>query len=789
MFKRSFGMMQEQVFIKKVAVLGAGVMGAQIAAHVVNAGIETRLYDLPGQDGDAYAVVNQGIKKLTQLKPSPLGTKQTAGLLLARQYETDLAELADCDLIIEAIAERLDWKEALYAKIAPHLNAKTIVVSNTSGLSINALAAIFPEAQRARFCGVHFFNPPRYMHLAELIPAQETSPELLDQLETWLTSRLGKGVVRAKDTPNFIANRVGVFSLLATLHHAERLGLGLEEVDALTGGLLGRPKSATFRTMDVVGLDTLQHVIHTMSEGLEADPWHAFFKLPAWLSKLIDDGHLGQKTGQGIYRKRGKNIDVYDVVLGDYRPSERGVSDDVKAVFKLSDPKARMAALLKLDSPQAELLCSCFRDLFHYSAFHLESIANNVRDVDSALCWGFGWQQGPFETWQAFGVADTASWLQESIDANTSMSDASLPAWLKQDGFEFYREGKAFSPEQAEYQGRSNLQVYQRQIVPTQKDVLFENEGVCLSQLKDDVGVLSFKTKSNTISQAVLDGLCEAVSVAEARCQGMIIYQKNSGNFSSGADLSGVAAFLEAGKIDALAAMVHDFQDVLMRVKYSTIPVVSALRGRALGGGCELIMQSDAVVAAFESYPGLVEAGVGLIPAGGGSKEFARRAAAETVGRDIMPRLQPYFEQAAMATVAGSAAEARQRGFLKATDTWVMHADEVLFAALAKVKAMQAANYTPPMPTRFKVAGRAGTAQLKAFVENMKEGGFISEHDAFLASELAYVMCGGDVDAGTEVDEDWILRLEHAAFMRLAETPLTQARIKHILTTGKPLRN
>jgi len=781
--------MQEPLFIKKVAVLGAGVMGAQIAAHVVNAGIETRLFDLPGQDGDAYAVVNQGIKKLTKLKPSPLGTKQTAGLLLARQYETDLAELAECDLIIEAIAERLDWKEALYAKIAPYLHAKSMVVSNTSGLSINALAAIFPEAQRARFCGVHFFNPPRYMHLAELIPAEETSPELLDQLETWLTSRLGKGVVRAKDTPNFIANRIGVFSLLATLHHAERLGLGLEEVDALTGGLLGRPKSATFRTMDVVGLDTLQHVIHTMTEGLKDDPWHAYFKLPAWLSTLIEAGHLGQKTGQGIYRKRGKSIEVYDVASGDYRPSERGVSDEVKAVFKVSDPKARLAQLLALDSPQAELLRSCFRDLFHYSAFHLEAIASNVRDVDSALRFGFGWQQGPFETWQAFGVADTFSWLQESIKANASMSNASLPDWLFKDGFEFYCEGKAFSPGLFEYQGRSNLPVYKRQIFPTQQDVLFENEGVCLSHLKDDVGVLSFKTKSNTISQAVLDGLFEAVAIAETRCQGMIVYQKNAGNFSSGADLSGVAAFLEAGKIDALAAMVHDFQDVLMRVKYSTIPVVSALRGRALGGGCELLMQSDAVVAAFESYPGLVEAGVGLIPAGGGSKEFARRAAEQTVGRDIMPRLQPYFQQAAMATVAGSAAEAQQFGFLKTTDTWVMHADEVLFAALARVKSMQAANYTPPIPTRFKVAGRAGTAQLKAFVVNMQEGGFISAHDAFLASELAYVMCGGDVDAGTEVDEAWVLRLEHAAFMRLAETPLTQARIKHILTTGKPLRN
>lgn len=785
--------MREPFFIKKVAVLGAGVMGAQIAAHVVNAGIETCLFDLASRGTDPYQLVKTSIQKLHQLKPSPLATKNTANHILARQYDSDLGELGCCDLIIEAIGERLDWKEALYTRIAPYVGKNTILVSNTSGLSINTLSEVLPEALRNRFCGVHFFNPPRYMHLAELIPSRQTEPALLNQLETWLTSRLGKGVVRAKDTPNFIANRVGVFSLLATLYHAERLGLGLEVVDALTGTLLGRPKSATFRTMDVVGLDTMGHVVDTMANQLKDDPWHAYFTVPGWLKSLIDGGYLGQKTGQGVYRKRGKALEVYDITLGDYRPVQEGLPEEIKAVFKLKTPDAQIAALRTLDTPEADLIRSCFRDLFHYAAFHLESIADNVRDVDAALKWGFGWQSGPFETWQTFGVSEMSAWITEEIAHERTMAQAPLPEWLEAQNFVFYRKQEAFSPERASYVGMSDLPVYQRQLTlskkPDEASVLFENEGVLLSHLKDDVAVLSFKSKSNTIGQPVLDGIREAILMAEARCQGMIVYQHNPDNFSSGADLSAVSSWIERGQMSGLSQMVSDFQEALLCLKYSTIPVISALRGRALGGGCELLMQTDAVVAAFESYPGLVEAGVGLIPAGGGSKEFAMRAARASVGTDIMPHLQPYFEMLAMAVVAGSAPDARAKGFLRVKDTCMMHAGEVLYAAFHRILAMQAANYAPPMPERFKVAGREGCAQLKGLLVNYEAGGFISQHDAFLASELAYVMTGGNLDSGTEVDEHWILRLEREAFMRLAETPLTQARIRHMLETGKPLRN
>ncbi|KTC78273.1 3-hydroxyacyl-CoA dehydrogenase/enoyl-CoA hydratase family protein [Legionella brunensis] len=788
--------MQEPFFIKKVAVLGAGVMGAQIAAHCVNAGIETLLFDLAAKEGNSNTLVEKAIANLGKLKPAPLATAQTAELLQARNYQQNLEDLGDCDLIIEAIAERLDWKEDLYRKIAPHVSQHAILVSNTSGLSINKLCGVLPVALRERFCGVHFFNPPRYMHLAELIPADTTTPQLLDQLETWLTSRLGKGVVRAKDTPNFIANRIGVFSLLATLHHAQSMNLGLDEVDALTGPLLGRPKSATFRTMDVVGLDTMEHVVNTMEQQLNDDPWHQYFKLPAWLLGLIKEGHLGQKAGQGIYRKSGKVIEVYDLNSGTYRPAKGEISEELKTIMKTPDASQRMQQLICSKDKQARFLTACYRDLFHYCAYHLQEIAECVRDVDLAIRWGFGWQQGPFETWQVAGLAAMREIIEKAKAANETLSQANLPEWIKKVN-DFYTDTGAYSPLTGSYVSRSQLPVYQRQFFPDRvlkekslyAPTIFENDGVHLWLLKDDVAVLNFKSKANTIGQAVLDGMQQAIDKAEKECQGLIIYQADASNFSSGADLRGVASLIQANKMDALEAMISQFQHVAMRLKYSSIPTIAALRGRALGGGCELMMHCDAVVAAFESYPGLVEVGVGLIPAGGGCKEMAMRAACKAQDADLLVFLQPYFQQIATAFVAGSAAEARQKGYLRRKDRWVMHPNEVLYAALAQVKAMQAMNYQPPLKTRFKVAGREGHARLQAGLVNWLAGGFISQHDYFIANQLAQILCGGEVNQGEMVDEAWILNLEKKAFMTLAATSLSQARIAHLLETGKPLRN
>lgn len=788
--------MQEPFFIKKIAVLGAGVMGAQIAAQCVNAGIETLLFDLPAKEGKPSALVDLAIAHLTKLKPAPLATPQTGMLIKSCNYADNLPDLSDCDLIIEAIAERLDWKEDLYRRISPYLNSDAILVTNTSGLSINALSDVLPEKHRQNFCGVHFFNPPRYMHLAELIPAKKTSPKLMDQLESWLTSHMGKGVVRAKDTPDFIANRVGVFSLLATLHHAKTFALGLDEVDALTGALLGRPKSATFRTMDVVGLDTLQHVVNTMQDHLKSDPWHAVFKLPEWLVGLIGKGHLGQKSGQGIYRKQGKTIEVYDVVSGDYRVAKGSVCPDVQAIMKQSDSRVRMQQLFACEHPQAQFLAACFRDLFHYSAFHLEDIADTVRDVDLAIRWGFGWAQGPFETWQAAGVSEMKGFLAHAISEGETLCQEPLPAWTGMVN-DFYTQEGAFSPATQAFVGRSQLPVYQRQFFPDavmmaprhSTNSLFENDGVSLWHLKDDVAVIHFKSKANAIGQAVMDGFNQALDIVERQYQGLIVYQQDENNFSAGANLREVASIIQSGQFNVLESMIDDVQTLLMRIKYSSIPVVAALRGRALGGGCELMMQCSGVMAAFESYPGLVELGVGLIPAGGGCKEMALRAAANASGADLMPHIRPYFEQIATAFVASSAPDALQRGYLQAKDSWVMHKNEVLYAALAKIKSMQAANYLPALPTRFRVAGREGHALLQVGLVNWLEGGFISQHDYVLANQLANVLCGGEVNQGELVDEAWMLRLEKQAFMMLAAHPLSQARISSLLETGKPLRN
>ena len=464
--------------------------------------------------------------------------------------------------------------------------------------------------------------------------------------------------------------------------------------------------------------------------------------------------------------------------------------------MKLANPEEKMRCLLASDNPQAQFLVACFRDVYHYCAFHLADIADTVRDVDLAIRWGFGWQQGPFETWQAMGLSNIKQVIEQSIVDEIAMSRAPLPHWLNNLQC-FYQKDGAFSPLTTDFKGRRQLPVYQRQFFPDmvlsepvfKGKTLFENEGVHVSILADDVAMLCFKSKANTIGQAVIDGVDQALTQAEAACQGLIIYQHDANNFSSGADLRAVSALIQANKMAALDNMLSEFQQVVMRMKYSTIPTVAALRGRALGGGCELVLQCSQVVAAFESYPGLVEVGVGLIPAGGGCKEMAMRAARKAASMDLMSLIKPYFEQIATAAVASSAPDALLRGYLQEKDTWVMHANEVLYAALASVKAMQAANYHSPLKTTFAIAGQEGHALLQVGLVNWLEGGFISQHDYFLADQLAWVLCGGALNEGTLVDETWMLRLEREAFMTLAATPLSQARIGHLLETGKPLRN
>ncbi|SHE91056.1 3-hydroxyacyl-CoA dehydrogenase/enoyl-CoA hydratase family protein [Thermomonas hydrothermalis] len=789
--------MSQKLLVRRAAVLGAGVMGAQIAAHLTNAGIDTVLFDLPAKDGDPNGIVRKAIANLGKLSPAPLASKTLADAITPANYDQDLTLLAGCDLIIEAIAERMDWKQDLYKKIAPHVPAHAILASNTSGLGIDALASVLPEELRHRFCGVHFFNPPRYMHLAELIPASTTEPAVLDQLEAFLTTQLGKGVVRAKDTPNFIGNRIGVFSILSVIHHTRQFGLGFDEVDALTGPLLGRPKSATYRTSDVVGLDTMAHVIKTMADTLPQDPWHGYFQSPDWLQALIAKGALGQKTGAGIFRKVGKDILVLDLDKQDYRVADRGATPEVVEILKLKNPAEKFAKLRESPHPQAQFLWACFRDLFHYSAYHLADIADTARDVDLAIRWGYGWAQGPFETWQSAGWSQVAQWISEDIAAGKAMSSAALPAWVSARDGVHTAEG-SYSPSRNAVLPRSSLPVYRRQRFPdpvlgerfAPGETVFENDGVRMWHDGDDIAVVSFKTKIHTVSGAVLDGLQEAITRAERDFAGLVIWQPKE-PFSAGADLAGALGALQAGKLAEFEAMVANFQATSQRIKYSLVPVVAAVRGLALGGGCEFQMHSAKTVAHLESYIGLVEAGVGLLPAGGGLKELAVRASqAVGPGGDVFAELKKVFETVAMAKVSNSAVNAKELGLLRAGDTVAFNAYELLHIAKSEARALAEAGYRPPLPARrIQVAGDVGIATFRMLLVNMLEGRFISEYDYEIADRIATVLCGGDIDRGAIVDEDWLLKLERKHFVELAQQEKTQARIAHMLKTGKPLRN
>jgi len=784
------------LLIRKAAVLGAGVMGAQIAAHLTNAGIETILFDLPAKDGDKNGIVAKALANLTKLSPAPLADPSLAAAITPANYEDDLERLRECDLIIEAIAERMDWKLDLYRKIAPHVSDTAFVASNTSGLSINTLTEALPATLQPRFSGIHFFNPPRYMHLVELIPARATDPSLLAGLEAFLTTQLGKGVVYARDTPNFIGNRIGVFSILATMHHTEQFGLGFDEVDAITGPAIGRPKSATYRTSDVVGLDTMAHVIKTMADTLPDDPWHAYFKAPAWLQALIDQGALGQKTGAGFFRKVGKEIRVLDLGQRDYRAADRGASPEVAAILAIRDPAEKFAKLRASDDRQAQFLWATFRDLFHYAAYHLADIAQTAREVDFAIRWGYGWKLGPFETWQAAGWRQVAQWINEDISAGKAMSDAPLPAWVTDGRDGVHGADGSWSASAGKPLPRSAHAVYRRQRYP---DALlgerfdtgttaWENDGVRLWHLGDEVGIVSFKTKMNTVNDAVLDGIQRAIDEAEKTFKAVVLWQTGE-PFSAGADLKGALGLLQAGKVDAFDAMVGNFQATSQRIKYSLVPVVAAVRGMAFGGGCEFQMHSARTVAALESYIGLVEAGVGLLPAGGGLKEIAVRAAS-VPGADPFDAIKRMFETVAMAKVSGSAIEAKRLGLLRADDVVVFNAYELLHVAAVTAAALADQGYRPPLPARaITVAGDVGTATLKMMLVNMLEGRFISAHDYDIASRIADTLCGGAIERGSQVDERWLLDLERRHFVELAQTARTQERIAHTLATGKPLRN
>ncbi|HYF44413.1 MAG TPA: 3-hydroxyacyl-CoA dehydrogenase/enoyl-CoA hydratase family protein, partial [Ramlibacter sp.] len=665
-----------------------------------------------------------------------------------------------------------------------------------------------PEAIKPRFCGIHFFNPPRYMYLVELINTPTTNPQILDDLETFVTSGLGKGVVRAKDSPNFIANRVGIAGMLATMKEVEKFGLTYDVVDDLTGKKLGRASSGTFRTADVVGLDTMAHVIKTLQDNLDeqSDPFYPSFATPEVLKTLLEMGNLGQKTKAGFYKKAGRDVLRFDLSKKDYVPGGEK-ADEVYGRMLKKPAGERLKLLRNSEGPQGQFLWSILRNSFHYAAVHLASIAETARDVDFAMRWGFGMKQGPFELWQEAGWLQVAQWIQEDIEAGKALSKAPLPDWVfkgpvAEAGGVHTPEG-SWNPTTKKFEPRRVLPVYQRQHFPetvlgsqaptfeTAGKTLHEDAGIRLWTLDGEVLIASIKTKMHAISPEVAEGLQQAVDLAEKDYQGVVIWSGDE-PFSAGADLQAMLpAFMMVG-VSAIEEAEHHLQQTMLKLRYANVPVISAIRGLALGGGCEIAVHSARRVAAMESYIGLVEVGVGLVPGAGGLTYIARRAAenqALSTHKDLLPFLTEGFTAAAMAKVGTSALESRKLGYLLDSDLIVPNKDELLYVALQEAKAMFNAGYRPPHRRTFPVAGRNGKATIQGQLVNMRDGGFISQHDFHIASLIANVVTGGDVETGTLVTEEYLMTLERRAFCELVKHPKTQERILGMLNTGKPVRN
>ncbi len=813
--------------VKKVAVLGAGVMGAQIAAHLVNVKVPVILFDLsyapkegaPVLPGGKNAIVANAIDGLKKLKPSPLGVAEDAALIQPANYEEHMDLLKGCDLVIEAIAERMDWKTDLYHKIAPFIAEGAIVASNTSGLSITSLSEALPDAIKPRFCGIHFFNPPRYMALVELINTPTTQPQILDELEAFVTSTLGKGVVRAKDSPNFIANRVGIAGMLATMKEVQNFGLTFNVVDDLTGKKMGRASSGTFRTADVVGLDTMAHVIKTLQDtlSLETDPFYASFATPEVLKTLLDMGNLGQKTKAGFYKRVGRDVLRFDLASKAYVPSGEK-ADEVYGRMLKKPAAERLKLLRNSEGAQGQFLWAILRNSFHYAAVHLGQIADNARDVDFCMRWGFGMKQGPFELWQEAGWLDVANMVKADIDAGKALCNAPLPDWVFTGPVAQANGGKggvhtpqgSWNPTTGQFVPVRQLPVYARQHFPesvlganapraeTAGKTLHEDEAIRIWTLAEDaqgpagsVLIASIKTKMHAIGPGVVEGLVLALDLADGGYQGLVIWSPDE-MFSAGADLQAMLpAFMLAG-VSAIDGAEHEMQQMMLRLRYSNVPVVSAVRGLALGGGCELAAYSSKRVVAMESYIGLVEVGVGLVPGAGGLTYIARRAAenmAASTGNDLLPFLTEGFTAAAMAKVGTSALESRKLGYLLDSDVIVANKDELLYIAINEAKALSASGYRAPLKRLFPVAGRSGKATIQGQLVNMRDGGFISQHDFHIASLIAGVVTGGDVDAGTLVSEEYLMALERKAFCSLLTHPKTQERIMEMMSTGKPVRN
>ena len=802
----------------KIAVLGSGTMGGQIAAHFANLGFEVVMFDT------SHEAISKSLNMMKKLKPTPLASQSVIGLIKTSTYDT-MDVLSKCDFIIESVVENLDIKKQLFSNIAPYVNDDAVLVTNTSGLSIQKIAEHSPESLRSRIFGVHFFNPPRYLPLVELIRTSFSDEKLLHKAEGFITSALGKEVVYAKDSPAFIANRIGVFSFLAVLKHAENFSLSADTVDALTGKRVGRPASATFRTLDVVGLDVMSNVVKNIYENAKDDPWVELFKLPDWIDNLIAEGSLGSKTKKGIYEKIGKDIYVYDPASDQYRLSDKTISSEVKKILKENgNIENSLLTLSKSDDPQAQFLWSVHRDVFHYACYQLEHVAETVRCVDLALKSGFAWQRGIFEQVQLTGWSEVRDSLNVDINNGAALSSESLPSWVLDKSFVYSDEG-AYDPNKNQYTPRSSHPVYDRQLLKPllkgekqhQQEILLDGESTKLVNIGDGVASISFKTKMNVLSSSVLTELPKCLDFLEDNGFNALIFKQEQEHFCAGANLYEIISAIKLGllekdpgvtskakkkafelmhpelpklgKLYSIKKIVAMLQELFMRLKHGKILTIAAVDGLALGGGCELLLHCNKVVASMNSYIGLVEVGIGALPAGCGSKEMTLRAFTNKESDDIFPLLSKYFEQIAMAKVSASALEAKEMGYLKADDVIIANPNELLYVAKQQALALLDSGFKSPLDSTFKVVGKAGYANIMAQVANLHEGHFISEHDNYIVTHLAKVMTGSKVEENTTVNSQMILDLERKYFIKLLSTKKTQDRIEYMLRNSKPLRN
>lgn len=790
--------------IESAAVLGSGVMGATIAAHLANAGIPVLLLDIvPIERNDAgktsdpgfadrkarNRIAAEGYERLKKLKPAPFFHPSYASLIEIGNFEDDIARICGCNWIIEAVVENMEIKKKLLAAmVAPHMREEAILSTNTSGLSVNEMAIALPEGIRKNFLATHFFNPPRIMRLVEIVPARETDPNVVAFMSAFIESRLGKGIVHAKDTPNFIANRIGTYAMFNAIKHMVDMGLTVEDVDDVSGPATARPGSALFGLLDLVGIDTCVHVGNNSYEALAGEDEREIYRVPGFILDMVKRGLLGNKSKQGFYKKSkdGASRLYYDYLAGEYAESRRPAFPSAKAAKSIGDPAKRIDAVVNGRDKGAEFAWRNLRDTLIYAFNRIPEIADNVLDVDNAMKWGYNWELGPFEMLDAIGVR---SFVRKAKADGVRIPEdlASVKGFYairgKKNGFLDLRLGRY-----KEIPGKAD-----RIAIPVLKrngGFVEGNAGASVIDLGDGVFCVEFHTKMNAIDDDILSVIHMAIRRAEEEGIGMVI--ANDGRaFSAGANLAllkELATNAEYGKIEQLC---QRFQKALMALKYSKVPVIAAPHGFALGGGCEVCLHADALVPYAETNMGLVEVGVGLLPGGGGTKEMAVRAIslAKETGTDVTPFILRNFMNIAMAKVSGSAAELYDMGFMRREDALTMNIDNRISDAKLKVMAL-AANYRPSRPlTGLQAPGRSVSAAIKAQLWNMRTGGFISEYDEFLGQTIARVITGGDVPAGTVVTEEYLLDIEREAFVSLCGEKKTLERVEHMLRTGKALRN